>query len=212
MKNEVLDVEKITGKSLEELFEFYKKKLVKATIYKYYSRYLKGIWIDDIFSCAEIGLYKGLMKIDKSRIKNDVSISAALVWAMRAEVKKFEREIFGSENSIKRKQIYNTISYNNTVGDNSFNDRSYEEYITEAAIGDVNKEYSEIDKKIEYLDLYNVIKELNEDEKYLVGRLMNNITLETIGEEMNISKDKVFRMKQKLLKKLKIKLEIKISL
>ena len=207
-KDNMLAIEIKKGQTLEELYLEY-RFLVKPTILKYYSRYIKSMWEDDIYNCAEIGVYEGLININIEKIINENSIKTAIVWAIRGHIKEFERKMFGCEGSERRKATYETDSYNKEVGNNGDNNRSCEEMLDEsnALSNNVDIFFNE-DTKIENLDLYSAIARLNEDEKYLIQRLLSNVTLETIGKEMGIGKDKAFRMKKKVLSKLKKDLEV----
>ena len=208
LKNNILPIEIKKGKTLEELYLEY-RFLVKPTILKYYSRYIKSMWEDDIYSCAEIGVYEGLMNIKIEKVINEKSIRTAIVWAIRGHIKEFERKMFGCEGSERRKCTYETDSYNKEIGNNSDNNRCYEETLDESNALSTNGDiFFNEDAKIEHWDLHSAITKLNEDEKYLIQRLLSNSTLETIGNEMGIGKDKAFRMKKKVLSKLKKDLEV----
>lgn len=207
LKNNMLPIEIKMNKTLEELYLEY-RFLVKPTILKYYSRYIKSMWEDDIYSCAEIGVYEGLINIKIEKIINEKSIRTAIVWAIRGHIRQFERKMFGCEGSERRKCTYETDSYNKEVGTNSDNNRCYEETLNESNALSINEDiFFNEDAKIEHWDLHSAITKLNEDEKYLIQRLLAKATLEMIGKEMGIGKDKAFRMKKKVLSKLKKELE-----
>lgn len=199
-----MDIEEYTGQNIEELFVYY-KFLVKPTILKYYSRYFSTMWIDDIFSCGQIGLYNGLININMDKVVDERSICAALVWAIRKEIKNFERSLFGAEKSNKREQIYKTSSYDKPVAEGC----NLLQILSSSNSLSNEKDNFSIEDRIDHIDLYNEIEKLDEDEKYLIKRLLNDTTLEKIGEEMNISKDKVFRIKRKVFEKLKRRLKLK---
>lgn len=207
LENNMLPIEIKMNKTLEELYLEY-RFLVKPTILKYYSRYIKSMWEDDIYSCAEIGVYEGLINIKIEKIINEKSIRTAIVWAIRGHIRQFERKMFGCEGSERRKCTYETDSYNKEVGTNSDNNRCYEETLNESNALSINEDiFFNEDAKIEHWDLHSAITKLNEDEKYLIQRLLAKATLEMIGKEMGIGKDKAFRMKKKVLSKLKKELE-----
>lgn len=203
LENNMLSIEIMKGKTLDELYLEY-RFLVKPTILKYYSRYIKSMWEDDIYSCAEIGVYEGLKKINVEKIKDETSIRSAIVWSIRGCIKDFEGKMFGSKGSKRRKGNYNTVSYNKELGDKGDNNRCYEEIIDESnALANSEGVYFNEDIEIEQLDLCFAISKLSKDEQYLIQRLLADANLETIGKEMGISKDKAFRIKKKVIGKLK---------
>ena len=196
------DIEILKGKNIEDLFYEY-RDLSKKTVHKYYSKYMSTMWQEDVYNVAEIGVYKGLQKIKLEKVKNETSIKAAIVWSIRMNIKNFEREMFGYENTEKRAGSYKTYSYNKKSKEDG---KEFEETLSDLNLL-CNNELSE-NQRIEYMDLYKALNKLNNDERYFIKRTMDNATLSVISDEMRISKDKAFRLKKKIFSKLKKELEV----
>ena len=196
------DIEMYTGIKIEDLFYKY-RDLAAKTVNKYYFRYINTNWIEDVYSVAELGLYKSLQNIELEKIKNELSIKSAIVWGIRGAIRDWEREMFGYEGSISREGYYRTYSYNNKCIHNC---KELEQTLNSSDLL-VNDELTE-EQRIEYMDLYKAIKSLNKEEQYFIKRTTEGATLVVIGEEIGINKDKVWRMKKKVLSKLKKELEV----
>ena len=196
------DVEMYTGIKIEDLFYKY-RDLAAKTVNKYYSRYISTAWQEDVYNVAEMGLYESLQNIELGKIKNELSIKSAIIWGVRGSIKDWERELFGYEGTFTREGYYKTNSYNNKC---SKDGKEFEETLSSDNLF-TNKEISE-EQRIEYMDLYKAIKSLNKEEQYFIKRTTEGATLVVIGKEMGIDKDKVWRMKKKVLSKLKKELEV----
>ena len=196
------DVEMYTGIKIEDLFYKY-RDLAAKTVNKYYSRYIETAWQEDVYNVAEMGLYESLQNIKLEKIKNELSIKSAIIWGVRGSIKDWERELFGYEGTFTREGYYKTNSYNNKCGEDG---KEFEETLNSSNLL-VNNELTE-EQRIEYMDLYKAIKSLNKEEQYFIKRTTEGATLVVIGKEMGIDKDKVWRMKKKVLSKLKKELEV----
>lgn len=196
------DIEKYTGKEVNDLFFEY-KELAAKTVNKYYSRYINTSWKEDIYSVAEIGVYESLQKIKLEKIENELSIKTAIVWGVRGAIKNWEREMFGYEGTEQREMYWKTDSYNNKCSEDG---KEFEEMLSASNLL-ANNEISE-EQRVEYMDLYAAIENLNEEEQYFIKRSMEGAILEEIGKEIGINKDKAWRMKQKIFTKLRKELEV----
>ena len=196
------DIEKYTGKEVNDLFFEY-KELAAKTVNKYYSRYINTAWKDDIYSVAEMGVYESLQKIKLEKIEYELSIKASIVWGVRGAIKNWEREMFGYEGTEQREMHWKTDSYNNKCSEDG---KEFEEMLSASNLL-ANNEISE-DQRVEYMDLYAAIENLNEEEQYFIKRSMEGAILEEIGKEIGINKDKAWRMKQKIFTKLRKELEV----
>ena len=196
------DIEMYTGIKIEDLFYKY-RDLAAKTVNKYYSRYISTAWQEDVYNVAEMGLYESLQNIELEKIKNELSIKSAIIWGVRGSIKNWERELFGYEGTFTREGYYKTNSYNNKCSEDG---KEFEETLNSSNLL-VNNELTE-EQRIEYMDLYKAIKKLNKEEQYFIKRTAEGITLVNIGKEMGIDKDKVWRMKKKVLSKLKKELEV----
>jgi RNA polymerase sigma factor, sigma-70 family len=195
------DVEMYTGIKIEDLFYKY-RDLAAKTVNKYYSRYIRTAWQEDVYNVAEMGLYESLQNIKLEKIKNELSIKSAIIWGVRGSIKDWERELFGYEGTFTREGYYKTNSYNNKCSEDG---KEFEETLSSDNLF-TNNEISE-EQRIEYMDLYKAIKKLNKEEQYFIKRTAEGITLVDIGKEMGIDKDKVWRMKQKTFSRLRKELE-----
>ena len=196
------DIEMYTGIKIEDLFYKY-RDLAAKTVNKYYSRYISTAWQEDVYNVAEMGLYESLQNIELEKIKNELSIKSAIIWGVRGSIRDWERELFGYEGTFTREGYYKTNSYNNKCSEDG---KEFEETLNSSNLL-VNNELTE-EQRIEYMDLYKAIKKLNKEEQYFIKRTAEGITLVNIGKEMGIDKDKVWRMKKKVLSKLKKELEV----
>ena len=196
------DVEMYTGIKIEDLFYKY-RDLAAKTVNKYYSRYIRTAWQEDVYNVAEMGLYESLQNIKLEKIKNELSIKSAIIWGVRGYIKDWERELFGYEGTFTREGYYKTNSYNNKCINNC---KELEQTLNSSNLL-VNNELTE-DQRIEYMDLYKAIKSLNKEEQYFIKRTTEGATLVVIGEEIGINKDKAWRTKQKIFSKLRKELEV----
>ena len=196
------DIEMYTGIKIEDLFYKY-RDLAAKTVNKYYSRYISTAWQEDVYNVAEMGLYESLQNIELGKIKNELSIKSAIIWGVRGSIKNWERELFGYEGTFTREGYYKTNSYNNKCSEDG---KEFEETLNSSNLL-VNNELTE-EQRIEYMDLYKAIKNLNKEEQYFIKRTTEGATLVVIGKEMGIDKDKVWRMKQKTFSRLRKELEV----
>ena len=197
-------IERITGKDIETLFKEY-KHLASRTAYKYFSNFMQSAWKEDILAAAELGIYTGLQRIESDKIESDLSIESFLVFNARTEAKNLIRTVFGYEGTSQREGHFNTGSYNQTIN-NDGKSNEIESTLSEDNLL-ANNSISE-EQRIQYMDLYAAIDKLDERDKAIVMGLLQEKTLASIGEELGMTKDMVFRAKKRIFKILKEELEV----
>lgn len=190
-KSNLKEVEKYFNKTFDEIFHD-NEKYITITINKFYNKYRKTIWKDDIKQCAMIGLANAIETLDLNRVD---SFENHIITNIRKEVLYFENEIFGAKGYSKRDAYDEGIESLNKTLDNGEN-RDSEMIDMVAATLDV-----ELDV-IKKIDLYRAIELLNETEKATINMLLENKTQQHIAKVLGISEPTVTQRLKKIYKKL----------
>jgi RNA polymerase sigma factor (sigma-70 family) len=178
-------------------FEKY-KYLGVATARKYYSHYFMK-WEEDVIQTAYLGVYKALMKIDTKKVKDEVSIKSFITYRVRAEIKNWEVGLFGTKDSKRREMEYNMLSMEYEIrSNNSGHKEEQKEFLVD--------DYSE-EMLIRDIAIKSAYDKLDDIEKDIVRCLMTGGKVINVARNRGINKDKIQRMKKKVLKKLSIELK-----
>lgn len=192
-KNNLKEVERYFNKSFDEIFND-NKKYITITINKFYSKYKKTIWKEDIVQCGMIGLSNAIETLDLNRVD---SFESHIITNIRKEVLYFENELFGAKGYSKREAHEGGIESLNKVVDRD-EDKNSEMIDMVAATVDVE---ADVIKKI---DLYKAINHLNDDEKATIELILRNYTQKAIAKELGIAECTVTQRLKKIYKKLRI--------